>query len=175
MSRVYHRDNEELRMAERKDIYRFECDGNIQLLERVMEEDYNTCKGCYFLDYDSGDCTADQQSYDCWPDLIFRPYVEPVELKRASDYQVEEDGVSLEAIEEPVEDALDIQVGGSHYKGYEIQPIEFLQRNKVPPCEANAIKYLCRHRNKGGAEDLHKAIHYIQLLLEMEYDEDYGV
>lgn len=65
--------------------------------------------------------------------------------------------------------ATDTQVGGSHYKNYKIQPIVFLQSNKLNHCEANAIKYICRHKEKGGVEDIDKAIHYLKLLKEIEY------
>lgn len=65
--------------------------------------------------------------------------------------------------------ALDVQVGGSHYKSLPIQPVEFINKNKIPYLEGCAIKYLCRHRDKGKAEDLKKARHYIDLILEMEY------
>lgn len=64
--------------------------------------------------------------------------------------------------------ALDHQEGGAHYKNMAIQPVEFIQRNGIPWCEANAIKYLCRWRHKNGIEDLKKARHYIDLLIEME-------
>ena len=64
---------------------------------------------------------------------------------------------------------LEVQVGGSHYKGLKIQPIEFIHANNIPFCEANAIKYLCRWRNKNGRQDLEKAKHYIDLLIELEY------
>lgn len=65
--------------------------------------------------------------------------------------------------------ALASQVGGDHYKRYAIQPVEFITKNKLGFCEGNAIKYLCRHGDKNGAQDLRKAIHYIELLLQMEY------
>jgi hypothetical protein len=64
--------------------------------------------------------------------------------------------------------ALDIQVAGDHYKAMPIQPVEFIHANNIPYCEANAIKYLCRWRKKGGIADLEKAKHYIELLIEME-------
>lgn len=70
---------------------------------------------------------------------------------------------------ETIDNALDRQVGGSHYKDLKIQPIEFIHANNIPFCEANAIKYLCRHRNKNGKQDLEKAKHYIDLLIELEY------
>lgn len=64
--------------------------------------------------------------------------------------------------------ALDVQVGGGHYKTFAIQPVEFIHRNGIPFIEGNAIKYLCRWRDKGGIQDLHKVKHYIDLLIEME-------
>ena len=63
------------------------------------------------------------------------------------------------------------QIGGDHYKDYEIQPVEFIMRNEIPFCEGNAIKYLCRWRKKGGIDDLLKARHYIDLLID---EETYG-
>lgn len=65
--------------------------------------------------------------------------------------------------------ATDTQVGGSHYKGLAIQPAEYCQRNRLPYCESNVVKYVTRHREKNGREDIEKAIHYLQLLLEIEY------
>jgi hypothetical protein len=58
------------------------------------------------------------------------------------------------------------QVGGTHYKGFEIQPAEFCYKNNIPYLEATAIKYLCRWREKGGVQDLDKAIHFIEMLKE---------
>ena len=65
--------------------------------------------------------------------------------------------------------ALDVQIAGAHYKSMTIQPVEFIHANHIPYCEANAIKYICRHRQKNGEQDIRKAIHYLELLLEMEY------
>ena len=60
------------------------------------------------------------------------------------------------------------QVGGDHYTEMAIQPIEYIQRNKIPFIEGNIIKYVSRWREKGGREDLLKARHYIDLLVEFE-------
>lgn len=65
--------------------------------------------------------------------------------------------------------SFEVQVGGKHYKDMVIQPVEFIQKNRLPYCEAAVIKYVCRHRNKNGAEDILKAIHFLELLLEIEY------
>ncbi len=67
--------------------------------------------------------------------------------------------------------SLDIQVGGSHYKEMAIQPIEFIMKNNIGFMEGNAIKYISRWRSKGGIEDLKKARHYIDMLIEFEQDE----
>lgn len=67
---------------------------------------------------------------------------------------------------------LNNQVGGTHYKDLKIQPIEFIHANNIPFCEANAIKYLCRWRQKNGRQDLEKARHYIDLLIKLEYGND---
>lgn len=58
------------------------------------------------------------------------------------------------------------QVGGSHYKDMAIQPAEFTVRNGLGHMEGDAIAYLCRWRQKGGVEDLRKAIHSIELLIQ---------
>lgn len=65
--------------------------------------------------------------------------------------------------------ASDVQIGGDHYKKYAIQPIEFISNNNIPYIEANVLKYVLRHKDKNGKEDLLKARHYIDLLIEMEY------
>lgn len=63
---------------------------------------------------------------------------------------------------------LDVQIGGNHYKKYKIQPIEFAQVNKLPPCEFSVVKYITRWRDKGGVADLEKAKHFIDLLIRLE-------
>lgn len=65
--------------------------------------------------------------------------------------------------------ALEKQVDGSHYKDMVIQPIEFCHRNKLGPAESLAIKYISRHGRKYGRKDIEKAIHCLELLLDLEY------
>jgi|TARA_R110000782_G_scaffold4907_3_gene17200 hypothetical protein len=65
--------------------------------------------------------------------------------------------------------AYDKQVGGSHYKDMKIQPSEFINKNDLPFAEGNAIKYICRHKHKGERQDLEKAKHYIDMILERDY------
>lgn len=70
--------------------------------------------------------------------------------------------------------ALQKQVGGNHYKNMAIQPSEYCQKNNLNHLESNAIKYISRHRVKNGPEDIKKAIHCLELLLEIDYS-DYPV
>lgn len=67
--------------------------------------------------------------------------------------------------------ALETQVGGGHYKDMKIQPVEFIHANKIPYIEGCVIKYVCRHRSKNGKQDIEKAIHFLQLLIEQEYSD----
>lgn len=67
------------------------------------------------------------------------------------------------------ESALDVQVGGGHYKDLPIQPVEYCQKNGLTYCESNIVKYVSRHKSKNGAEDIKKVIHYAQLILQLEY------
>lgn len=60
------------------------------------------------------------------------------------------------------------QVGGNHYKDKAIQPWEVIERNHMGFFDGNALKYIMRYREKGGVEDLRKAAHYIEKLIEME-------
>lgn len=65
--------------------------------------------------------------------------------------------------------ALNTQINGTHYKELAIQPVEFIHANGIGYMEGNVIKYVTRWRSKGGLADLHKAKHYIELLIELEY------
>lgn len=64
--------------------------------------------------------------------------------------------------------SLDVQVGGGHYKDLAIQPMEYSMKNKLDACQHTAIKYITRFREKGGVQDLEKAKHCIDMLIEFE-------
>jgi hypothetical protein len=63
----------------------------------------------------------------------------------------------------------DKQVGGDHYKGYTIQPAVYNHANNIPWLEGEVIKYVTRHRDKGKRLDIEKAIHLLDLLIELGY------
>lgn len=65
--------------------------------------------------------------------------------------------------------ALDKQVSGNHYKDCGIQPIEYIHSNNLNYFQGNVIKYVTRYKDKAGKADLEKAIHYLELMIELEY------
>ena len=69
-------------------------------------------------------------------------------------------------------DPYDTQVGGDHYKKMKIQPSEFINKNEMQFAEGNAIKYICRHSSKGRLQDLEKAKHYIDMIIERDYADE---
>ena len=64
------------------------------------------------------------------------------------------------------------QIGGNHYSKFKIQPSKFINDNKLLFAEGNAIKYICRHAYKGGKQDLEKAKHYIDMIIERDYKDE---
>ena len=64
--------------------------------------------------------------------------------------------------------AIKQQVGGDHYSKLAIQPVEYINKNNLTYLQGNVIKYVTRYKDKNGVEDLQKAKHYIELLIELE-------
>lgn len=67
--------------------------------------------------------------------------------------------------------ATDRQEGGDHYTSLPIQPFEYSYRNKLDPLQHTVVKYITRFREKNGIEDLKKAKHTIDILIQLEYGE----
>ena len=67
--------------------------------------------------------------------------------------------------------AFNQQQGGDHYQKFAIQPAQFIQKNNLNWCQGNIVKYACRYKDKNGLEDLKKIMHYVDMLIEMEYPE----
>ena len=61
------------------------------------------------------------------------------------------------------------QIGGKHYIKYRIQPSQFVVENKLLYPEGSIIKYILRHQDIGGKEDLEKAKHFIDMIIERDY------
>ena len=67
------------------------------------------------------------------------------------------------------DNAWDVQVGGNHYVGLAIQPVEYAHKNGLNFCQGSIVKYVTRYKDKNGKQDLEKAKHFIDLLIAMEY------
>jgi hypothetical protein len=67
--------------------------------------------------------------------------------------------------------ANDEQIGGRHYIEKAIQPWDFIVQNKMGYLEGCIIKYVSRYKEKGGLEDLIKAAHYLEKLIEVNTDD----
>jgi len=61
------------------------------------------------------------------------------------------------------------QIAGSHYINFKVQPSKFVNDNKLLFAEGSAIKYICRHPHKGKKDDILKAIHYLEMIIERDY------
>jgi len=61
-----------------------------------------------------------------------------------------------------------------HYE-MEIPPVEFIVANDIPFLEANVIKYVCRHKMKGGKQDILKAIEYLQFIIKDQYTDESNI
>lgn len=64
--------------------------------------------------------------------------------------------------------AIESQVGGSHYKDMAFQPIELIAALRCSFIQGCIIKYISRYKNKNGAQDIRKCIHYAQLAIELD-------
>lgn len=94
------------------------------------------------------------------------PKVKPVDCVRSKECTSDR-GM---AVSGDTNNAWDKQVGGDHYKQYAIQPAKFALANGLDYAQSNAIKYIVRHKDKNGVQDLDKAIHYIELLKQHHYN-----
>lgn len=95
----------------------------------------------------------------------------PTSVAAGSAFCQQEDFPKQNKIKSPIEvtkSALLVQEGGDHYKKMPIQPVEYIHANHIPFMEGCIIKYISRWKNKGGIQDLEKAKHFINLLIELE-------
>ena len=67
----------------------------------------------------------------------------------------------------------DKQIGGTHYQKFKIQPSKFVIANELLYPEGCVIKYILRHRLKGKKQDLEKAKHFIDMIIERDYPKDF--
>ena len=78
------------------------------------------------------------------------------------------DNEKTDYIDQPIVNANARQEGGTHYKQLSIQPWDYIVSNNLGYLEGNVVKYVTRWQTKGnGIEDLKKAKHYLDKLLEV--------
>jgi hypothetical protein len=76
--------------------------------------------------------------------------------------------MTIEERQAAQDNARSVQVGGDHYSKLAIQPFDYITANGIGFAEGCCIKYLTRWRDKGGVQDLRKARHFIDMLIERE-------
>ncbi len=67
----------------------------------------------------------------------------------------------------------DKQIGGEHYMNMKFQPMEFILANSLGWAEGEILKYVCRWQHKGGVQDLLKAKHIIDALIEEHHTDNH--
>ena len=94
------------------------------------------------------------------------------EIERVKDLAEETVSNGMSMIEHPpttaIDSAFEVQVGGSHYKNFAIQPTEFIHVNNLGFLQGCIIKRICRYKAKDGLKDLQKIKHEIDMLIELE-------
>lgn len=130
-------------------------------------------------------CTKHKHFSEFWDDrarqVVFNkghiveckmPYDAEEFVPSAGEKQVKQDVLQeeLNHVNLEVGCSLDVQVGGNHYKDMVIQPAEYCEYNNIPALEAGVIKYVSRHMNKNGVQDLEKAKDLINMIIEMRYE-----
>jgi len=123
---------------------------------------------------DKKDLTYEQNFDKLYADMIY--YEEQAKMglmDEAIKETVKDTGFKKTDIKKKAIQATLKQIGGSHYKDCKIQPVEYIVGNDLTFLEGNIIKYVTRHRRKGeGKKDNEKVIHYAEMILEMEYNDE---
>lgn len=109
------------------------------------------------------------QGYDFWSALSYRQDLLLNADKKTHPVQATPTSLGIQPVEYIPTTALDVQEGGSHYKKLGIQPVEYIHANDLDYFQGNVVKYITRYKDKNGIEDVKKAIHYCQLILELQY------
>lgn len=102
-------------------------------------------------------------------EVLWQRPAHPEELPFIDDEPLQSLNDQYAEIEKVRQSAWQKQEGGSHYKNIKIQPMRYALENKLDYAQANVVKYVTRHKEKNGKEDLLKAIHNIELMIEFYY------
>ena len=105
-------------------------------------------------------------------EIVWLRHTHPEELPFIDDDPLQSLNDQYAEIEKVRQSAWQKQEGGSHYKNLKIQPMQYALENKLDYAQANVVKYVTRHKEKNGKEDLLKAIHNIELMIEFYYGDE---
>ena len=105
-------------------------------------------------------------------DVFWSRHTHPEELPFIDDEPLQSLNDQYAEIEKVRQSAWQKQEGGSHYKTLKIQPMQYALENKLDYAQANVVKYVTRHKEKNGKEDLLKAIHNIELMIDFYYGDE---
>lgn len=87
-------------------------------------------------------------------------------MKSMNDMKTKRRQLFMEIVEKG-SDSNSAQVGGSHYKGRNVNHWDVISLFDIGYLEGNSTKYVFRHRSKHGLQDIEKAGHYLDKLIEM--------
>ena len=105
-------------------------------------------------------------------EILWQRHTNPEELPFIDDEPLQSLNDQYAEIEKVRQSAWQKQEGGNHYKNLKIQPMQYALENKLDYAQANVVKYVTRHKEKNGKEDLLKAIHNIELMIEFYYGDE---
>jgi len=148
----------------------FQLNGKPVWLVHSERGEASSCSQCVFNDNvpdDEGDdiCPFNEGQLACATDRLQTRHFTDKNPEVESTFPSERTNVE--------NTALNIQVGGGHYKDMKIQPVEYIHANNLSFLEGNVVKYITRHKTKNKAQDIRKIIHYCTLILQLEYNETY--
>ena len=122
----------------------------------------------YQLDVVGSNTYGSRSRYDGESDISYRQHL----MNFIVGNRTESINDQYAEIEKVRQSAWQKQEGGSHYKNLKIQPMQYALENKLDYAQANVVKYVTRHKEKNGKEDLLKAIHNLELMIEFYYGDE---
>ncbi len=134
--------------------------GQGNFTKRKQPDENGDMVNCYYSDHDNVKRAQTQPQETAQP---VQANIDEADIKAFTGTKERAEQAQLES---RAPSALEVQEGGSHYKQMAIQPIQYIMANNIGYIEGNVIKYVSRHKNKNGIEDLKKARHYLDILIE---------
>lgn len=117
-------------------------------------------------------CRYKTPDYDVIKESEFAWILKGITPTGPVEYPPDEKEIHSDEVHNRLTSANSIQYGGKHYKQFVIQPWDYIAKNEIPFLEGSAIKYISRWRDKGGIEDLKKAIHFLEKVIELEQEKE---